>query len=87
MYQRMLIVSVPRSGLDAEKISNQDADDLVRDKEKDRGHRDHDEHHDSGDHGLAAGRPGDLGGLRAHFLQEFERAESHRRLSASIMPE
>ncbi len=42
---------------------------------------DHDEHHDGGDRRLAAGRPGDLGGLRAHFLQELERADCHRLMS------
>ena len=55
-----------------------DMDDLVREEEEHRGQRHHHEHHDRGDRRLAAGRPGDLGGLRAHFLQEFERAESHR---------
>ena len=54
--------------------SNEMADRLIR-HEEDRP-MPASEHHDGGRH-LTAGRPSDLGGLRAHFLQEFERAECH----------
>src|SRR6185437_7379740 len=44
-------------------------------EEEHRGNRHHDEHHDGGDGGLLAGRPGDLLALGAHFLQELERTD------------
>jgi hypothetical protein len=79
MYQRMLIVRVLRAlAVNAENVGDEEANKLVRHKEEDRRRRHHDEDHHRGDHGLTAGRPDDLGGLRAHFLQEFERAGSHR---------
>src|SRR4029077_12536547 len=62
----------------AEQKGDEIKDNLIRGEEENRGQCHHHEHHDGGDCRLAAGRPGDLGGLRAHFLQEFERAESHR---------
>src|SRR3954471_291038 len=86
MYQRMLMIcsSARLSLVDAEQEGDDDADHLVREEEEHRGQRDHHEHHDGRDGGLAPRRPRDLGGLAAHFLQEFERAESHRRLSRPL---
>src|SRR5439155_20975995 len=66
------------SSVNAEQEGDDKTDELIRGEEEDRSQRNHHEHHDGGDRRLAAGRPGDLRGLRAHFLQEFERAESHR---------
>src|SRR4051795_6266840 len=87
MYQRMLMSYVRALlSMDAENEGDEDADHLIRQEEEDRRQRHHHEHHDGGDGGLAPRRPRDLRGLAAHFLQEFERAESHR-LSASIFPE
>lgn len=43
--------------MNAQKEGDEDADDLVGGEEEDRGHRDHDEHHDGGDRGLTTGRP------------------------------
>src|SRR6201986_5057151 len=77
----MLMMSVRALlSVDAENEGDGDADHLIRDEEEYRRQRHHHEHHDGGDGGLAARRPGDLRGLAAHFLQEFERAESHRLL-------
>src|SRR4051795_9881864 len=86
MYQRMLMIcsSARLSLVDAEQEGDDDTDHLVREEEEHRGERDHHEHHDGGDRGLAPRRPGDLRGLAAHFLQEFERAESHRLLSRPL---
>src|SRR4051794_6445579 len=85
MYQRMLMCLGPCASLvDAENEGNEDADQLIRREEEDRGERDHHEHHDGGDRGLAPRRPGDLGGFAAHFLQEFERAESHRQVASVV---
>src|SRR5205823_9398118 len=62
----------------AEQKGDEISDDLIRGEKENRSQRHHDEHHDGGNRRLAAGRPSDLGSLRAHFLQKFERAESHR---------
>src|SRR6202035_5069315 len=69
----------------AEQKGDEITDNLIRGEKEDRSKCHHHEHHDGGDGGLTAGRPGDLVGLRAHFLQEFERAESHRLWSASVV--
>src|SRR5690242_4383834 len=56
----------PKQRLDDE------ADDLVRHQEEERGDDDEDEDHAGGDHGLATGRPGDLGHLGPHLAHEFD---------------
>lgn len=79
MYQRMLMMKIPRgSSVDTEQGCNSKADDDIRHEKEQRREGHHHEHHDGRHHGLATGRPDDLGRLATHLLQEFERAESHR---------
>src|SRR5271169_4353955 len=84
MYQRLgrVVVAVSvsliagsLSGANAEHEGNGDSNQLIRDQEKNRGYRHHDEYHAGGDHGFLARGPSDLAGLLAHFLQEAERAD------------
>src|ERR1700688_1724411 len=100
MYQRLgrvvvvsavSLISLWPSASDTEHEGNGHPDDLIREQEKYRRDRHHDEDHGGGDHGLLARRPGDLTGFLAHFLQEAERADPrlashfHRRLIVHLL--
>src|SRR5260370_38664698 len=54
-----------------------EANDLVGHQEKQRRDDDEDKDHAGGDHGLAPGRPGDLGHLGANLADEFDRILRH----------
>ncbi len=86
MYHRfgLVVVSVAvsfialePSGSHAEHEGNGNADHLIRDQEKNRRDRHHNEHHSGGNRGFPARRPGHLASLLAHFLEKFERRRSH----------
>src|SRR5260370_12136411 len=59
------------SGNPEEQLQDE-ADDLVRQQEEQRRDDDEDEGHAGGDHGLAPGRPGDLGHLGTDLADEFD---------------
>src|SRR3979490_372152 len=62
-----------------EQQLHDEADDLVSHQEEQRRDDDEDEDHAGGDHGLAPGRPGDLGHLGADFTDEFDWVLRHAR--------
>src|SRR6266404_6866691 len=62
-----------------EQQLHDEADDLVGHQEEQRRDHDEDEDHAGGDHGLAPGRPGDLGHLGADFTDEFDWILRHAR--------
>src|ERR1051326_2850100 len=79
MYQRLAmagdLVVFSLTDCSASKVQHrgyQQPDELIRDQEEYRRDRHHDEHHRSGDCGLATRRPGDLLRLVAHLLHELE---------------
>ena len=75
MYQRLAM----KLAADAEDEGDDDSHDLIRKEEEDRRSRGHHKHHDRGDRGFAARRPGDLVTLGAHLLQKLERTDlGHR---------
>src|SRR5918993_1191615 len=49
-----------------------EGDDLVGNEEEQRRDHDEDEDHAGGDHGVAPGRPGDLGHLGSDFADKFD---------------
>src|SRR5215468_1541657 len=55
-----------------EQQLHDEADDLVGHQEEQRGNHDEDEDHAGGDHGLAPGRPGDLGHLGTDLANELD---------------
>src|SRR5215475_15181095 len=59
-----------------------EADDLVGHQEEQGGDHDEDEDHAGGDHGLAPGRPGDLGHLGTYLANELDGILRHTRCSS-----
>src|SRR5262245_38300201 len=55
-----------------EQQLHDEADDLVGHQEEQRGNHDEDKDHAGGDHGLAPGRPGDLGHLGTDLANELD---------------
>src|SRR5262249_18061921 len=55
-----------------EQQLHDEADDLVGHQEEQRGNHDEDEDHAGGDHGLAPGRPSDLGHLGRDLANELD---------------
>src|SRR3954452_2874838 len=81
MYQRLDMAISTASNPEHEGHENPDH--LIGEKKEDAREARHDEHHDGGDHGLFARRPGDLLGLGADLLQEFERTDLRHALTLS----
>src|SRR5262245_66359961 len=83
MYQRLGLaevvavavsfISLKPSDSHAEHEGNGNADQLIRDQEKNRGDRHHDEHHGGRNRGLPARWPSHLARLIAHLLEKLER--------------
>ena len=71
MYQRF-VIGWPALISNTKNERNAQTQQLIGDKKEDRRQRRHDEDHDGRHHGLAARRPGHLGGLRTHLLYELE---------------
>src|SRR5262245_55480102 len=64
---------------DPEQQLHDEADDLVGHQEEQRGDHHEDEDHAGGDHGLAPGRPGDLGHLGTDLANELDGILGHSR--------
>src|ERR1700741_1126889 len=85
MYQRLGLVDVVAvtvsfilvepSGSNAEYKGDGNADQLVREQEKNRSHRDHDKYHGGRNRGFPPRRPSHLARFLAHLLQKAERAD------------
>lgn len=56
-----------------EQYADDKAQDLIDRQKKERGEKNHDEHHDRRHHGLAASGPSDLGDFGTHLLEKGER--------------
>src|SRR5262245_12322417 len=87
MYQRLGLFEVvavavsfiPLTPSDshAEHEGNSNADQLIRDQEKNRGDRHHNEHHGGRNRGLPTRWPSHLARLIAHLLEKLERRCRH----------